>query len=545
MSFTEEQIDQAKDIADLMTALGKSLANSGNPRASAFGEILARTGDTQAILSDMAKLESASSEFQAMLDKAVEIAAEMVGGSVGVAAMEHFILANGARAMVIGSFTAAFPIAGTLLLGASYFGAAWLGSTVAGGMYKLTKTGIDLLSPDPAYVPDMGADYDPDKFPNAHFLEVTEINAVFEGYALEPGSEQYFANEERLADREFVVKMQREISDYNFSLASLVKPGTGFLYNNPNGMLTWNGGGGAFQSYAFEGGGLNIFDSSSSWQSTFNMKMQNVMDAGKSMQNFIDSNFGRADKLLGGSAKELSKKVAEQDNQMQEAFGEFTPLVFDLSGNGIVTRSIFDKVRGFEFIPGEKDAYHGWLGHESGFLALDRDGNGTIDNGTELFGSATEDGFTVLRRLDSNKDGRIDAADELFDKLLVWQDKNQNTISETEELISVQEAGIKSISLEQVESVYRPDKNGNTIKWISEYLMESGETREIADVYFRYSKPYSTVSDQLTAAPSDAALEQQTQKLVTSMAAFSPPASSEILRPTNSVTSLNVPLAAI
>lgn len=538
MSFTSEQIEQGKSISDLMTALGKALENSGNPKAKALGETLANTGDVGGVLSDMAKLES-SSDFQQMLDSAAEVAAGMLGSAGGAAALESFIIASVPRALAIGALSTAFPVVGALALAASYLGAAYVGGKLAEGAYGWAKQAAETLSTQlpsgPVTLPD---NFDASQYPNAIVLDVTEVNAEYDGYDLDASTEQFRANYERGLERGFLSDMQREINEFNFSLSDLIKPGSDFLYRDGNGMLGWNGGYGALQEYAFERGGLDIWGGNS-WQSEFNQKMERLLDSANSMQVFIDSDFGRANNALGGQASAISGKAAETAQTAEEAFSELTPLAFDLSGNGIQTRSIFDGVKGFEFIPGEVGAYHGWLDSNSGFLALDRNGNGSIDDGTELFGGPTEDGFTALRRLDSNLDGRIDEADVLFDKLLVWQDKNQDATSDAGELMSLQDASIQSISLEQVESVYRPDKNGNTIKWVSEYTLSSGETREIADVYFRYSKPVSAASNTLAGA----ALEQQTQALVDSMAAFNPPAGSEMQPPANTAQLVDVPLA--
>ena len=78
-------------------------------------------------------------------------------------------------------------------------------------------------------------------------------------------------------------------------------------------------------------------------------------------------------------------------------------------------------------------------GTEVAFLALDRNGNGTIDSGAELFGDATlpgvSNGFAALRLTGQhNQDGGINAADELYAKLLLWTDRNHNGYSEPDEL---------------------------------------------------------------------------------------------------------------
>ena len=124
------------------------------------------------------------------------------------------------------------------------------------------------------------------------------------------------------------------------------------------------------------------------------------------------------------------------------------PLVIDLNSIGILLTSIDNGVyfdldnNGFA----EKTA---WVGPEDGFLVLDRNGNGTIDNGGELFGDQVQlrnglkssSGFEALSELDDNGDMNIDSNDSSFYDLKVWVDRNQNGISESNELISLIELG--------------------------------------------------------------------------------------------------------
>ncbi|MEZ4751739.1 MAG: hypothetical protein R3B54_14255 [Bdellovibrionota bacterium] len=82
------------------------------------------------------------------------------------------------------------------------------------------------------------------------------------------------------------------------------------------------------------------------------------------------------------------------------------------------------------------------------FLALDRNKDGKINDGYELFGNVEEsNGFEALKELDSNKDNLIDSQDEKFSELLLWQDKNSNGISEKNELQPLSAKRVQSISL--------------------------------------------------------------------------------------------------
>jgi hypothetical protein len=82
-----------------------------------------------------------------------------------------------------------------------------------------------------------------------------------------------------------------------------------------------------------------------------------------------------------------------------------------------------------------------WLGWPEGpddaWLAMDRNGNGIIDDGSELFGNTrnlrsginAKHGYEVLAELDDNLDGKIDEADPAFRALLLWGDANRNGVS--------------------------------------------------------------------------------------------------------------------
>jgi len=83
------------------------------------------------------------------------------------------------------------------------------------------------------------------------------------------------------------------------------------------------------------------------------------------------------------------------------------------------------------------------LSENSGYIALDKNGDGIINDGSELFGTKSGDGFADLAAYDSDGDGWIDEDDEIFDKLKVWVGSGDGAGS----LLSFRDAGIGAINL--------------------------------------------------------------------------------------------------
>ena len=154
------------------------------------------------------------------------------------------------------------------------------------------------------------------------------------------------------------------------------------------------------------------------------------------------------------------------------------PILIDLSGNGF---SMTDQKGGvkFDFYGSGKPHRIAWTaaGAQNGWLALDLNHNGQIDNGEELFSNVTVQpgqsaqhlGFKALAQYDDpklggNGDGIIDAKDAIYSRLLMWVDKNHNGVTDPGELMTLKGAGIKSIAL-NYEDAHYADIYGNQFRY--------------------------------------------------------------------------------
>ncbi|HCJ41130.1 MAG TPA: hypothetical protein DHV89_06260, partial [Ruminococcus sp.] len=143
-----------------------------------------------------------------------------------------------------------------------------------------------------------------------------------------------------------------------------------------------------------------------------------------------------------------------------------------------------------------------------GILAVDKNGNGTIDNGSEVFGDSfvlengetAKNGFEALSQYDENGDGVIDAKDAAYSQLRVWIDENGDGISQENELYTLTQMGVKSISLDFVDSG-RPTDSETVIGHEAAFTSKDGKERNIGEAWVA-SNHFNSI-DKLVVEPSE------------------------------------------
>ena len=164
------------------------------------------------------------------------------------------------------------------------------------------------------------------------------------------------------------------------------------------------------------------------------------------------------------------------------------PLVLDLQGDGVNLTGIEDGVQ-FDIDADGKTDRLGFVQGDDAFLALDRNGNGRIDDGRELFGDqhGEKNGFEERARFDDKHDDRIDAKDAIYSSLRLLHDRDGDGRVGMTELSTLSELGVEALELAYAADDPYDDDHGNTLAERSAYLHTDGSRRELVDAWIGYA----------------------------------------------------------
>ena len=226
-------------------------------------------------------------------------------------------------------------------------------------------------------------------------------------------------------------------------------------------------------------------------------------------ENSVATNFCALPKHNVCYVKESTLLLSNQIKPTSESHQ--SPLVLDLDGDGIVETHKENSTVYFDHDNNGLAESTGWVGADDGLLVRDLNGNGQIDNGTELFGNnsvlssgaTAANGFEALADLDSNQDGVFNSSDSAWNEVKVWKDANGNGRVDEGELLTLEQAGVSGINLEYQASDLS-DENGNAHKQTGSFIKTDGTTGSVHDVWFDADKS-DTISKEEIAIPEDIA----------------------------------------
>lgn len=186
------------------------------------------------------------------------------------------------------------------------------------------------------------------------------------------------------------------------------------------------------------------------------------------------------------------------------------PLILDLDGDGTETIG----VTGGAYFDHDANGFAeqtGWAGSDDGLLVWDRNGNGVIDSGRELFGDQTllknntraSHGFEALAEWDDNLDGKIDLNDSIWSNLRIWRDFDRDGYSSTDEIYTLNDHGITSLNTGYT-NVNSTDPNGNIQMLAGTFRKADGTTGQMNNYALRLDRTY-TIANEWLEVPSDIA----------------------------------------
>ena len=182
------------------------------------------------------------------------------------------------------------------------------------------------------------------------------------------------------------------------------------------------------------------------------------------------------------------------------------PIVFDLDGDGIETVGVGKSGVMFDQDGDGRRTLTGWVNPDDGFLVFDRNGDGLISDGREMFGNNTysydgqgyyvdgfenagslgkcETGYEALAQEDTNGDGVLNHLDRNWNDFRIWRDLNQDGVSQANELFTLEDLGIAEINIDHTNGM-TVQGDGNVRDGQGSYTDVNGQQHQLTDVWFQ------------------------------------------------------------
>jgi Ca2+-binding RTX toxin-like protein len=168
------------------------------------------------------------------------------------------------------------------------------------------------------------------------------------------------------------------------------------------------------------------------------------------------------------------------------------PVILDLDGNGIWTRSVADGVAAFDVDGDGLVDRSSWIGTGDAFLFLDRDRDGTVTGGGEISFindvPAAGSDLEGLAFYDSNRDGWLDTSDDRFAEFRLWIDGNGDGISQAGETAALPDLGVARISLTAEHQSGVTAIDNVVIVGIGTFVRSDGTLGQLADAMLTYRR---------------------------------------------------------
>lgn len=284
-------------------------------------------------------------------------------------------------------------------------------------------------------------------------LEITterEFRRIFDDLSLSP-------DEVRKAERQKFQQLLQSLLDAIMAAMDGKKVGEKFAGGEAPGSVP-----------PVAGGGVEI-----SWQRTVRERVseaEKTTVCGNGQVTTCDGRVIEFDYALAMERSYTSEKLSNEDGTVRLC----DPLM--LSFDGLACELTEERIAFDLNADGKAEQIPG-IGQGSGYLVFDRNGNGKADDGSELFGVASGNGFADLARLDSDHNGWIDEADPVFGQLGVWSGDGFG---------SLKARGVGALSTATVNAEFSLKTKSNEllgqIRSAGLYLSEAGEVGHMQQV---------------------------------------------------------------